>query len=466
MAATAAPLLTLPQVAQLSGGDLWAAHPPTGAIEREEWLRSGIDGASIDTRTLKPGDLFVPLPGANTDGHGFIATAFERGAAASLCDRAHAAEWKERASGPLVIVDDVTAALQRLAARHRERWNGLLIGITGSSGKTTTKDLVASVLEAAAPTLKTEGNLNNHWGVPLTLLRLRAEHRAAVVEMGMNHAGEIALLAAIAQPNAALITTAGTAHLEHLGTLEAIAREKASLAAALKPDQVAFAGADSPRLLQALEPMKCRKITYGLARGADVRPSKLEDLGERGSRITVTGFPAFVLSLPGRHQVANALGALAVAREFHVAPEAATAALAAAKPGKGRMEIRHARGATLLLDHYNANPESTARSLETLASWPEAKRRIAALGDMLELGRQAGRLHAETARSAGDEVEIWTTGDHARDWARGSKRTRVFESREALREALHEALATGVVVLIKASRGARFETLLDGLETD
>jgi len=461
-----APLFTLPQLAQISGGDLWASRLPENANQREEWLRSGVDGISIDTRALEPGDLFVPLPGANTDGHDFIAAAFERGAAASLCDRAHAEEWKARAGGPLVIVDDATAALQRLAARHRERWSGLLIGVTGSSGKTTTKDLVAAVLEAAAPTLKTEGNLNNHWGVPLTLLRLRAEHRAAVVEMGMNHAGEIALLARVAQPNAALITTAGTAHLEHLGTLEAIAHEKASLAAALKPDQVAFAGADSPRLLAALKPINCRKVTYGLARGADVRPAKLEELGERGSRLVVAGFPAFVLPMPGRHQVANALGALAVAREYGVPPEAATAALASMKPGKGRMEIRHVRGATLLLDHYNANPESTARALETLSNWPGAKRRIAALGDMLELGAEAGRLHAETARSAGVGVELWTTGEYAHDWARGSKAARVFESRESLREALHAALAPGVVVLIKASRGARFETLLDGLETD
>ena len=461
--ATSTPLFTLPQLAQASGGDLWASSPPADPIAREEWLRSGVEGASIDTRTIQPGDLFVPLPGAKADGHQFIAQAFARGAGASLCDRAHAAEWREKSSGPLVIVDDVTLALQRLATRHRERWSGLLIGVTGSSGKTTTKDLVAAVLEAAAPTLKTEGNLNNHWGVPLTLLRLRAEHRAAVIEMGMNHAGEIARLAAIAAPNAALITTAGSAHLEHLGTLEAIAREKASLAANLKADQVAFAGADSPRLLVALRPFACRKVTYGFARGADLRPVRFEALGESGSQLAVAGFPDFVLPLPGRHQVANALGALAVAREFGVDPARAVAALADARPGRARMEIRHARGATLLLDYYNANPESTERALETLSDWPGASRRIAALGDMLELGAEASRLHAETARAAGPNVELWTTGEHAQDWARGTKNARRFESREALREALHEALAPGVVVLIKASRGARFETLLEGL---
>src|SRR5205814_1555385 len=143
-----------------------------------------VSGASIDTRLLEPGELFVPLAGVHADGHVFIGEAFARGAAAALCDRAHAAEWQQKSSGPLVVVDDVTAALQRIALRHRERWHGLMIGVTGSSGKTTTKDLTAAVLASAAPTLRTEGNLNNHWGVPLTLLRLAPTHEAAVIEMG------------------------------------------------------------------------------------------------------------------------------------------------------------------------------------------------------------------------------------------------------------------------------------------
>jgi UDP-N-acetylmuramoyl-tripeptide--D-alanyl-D-alanine ligase len=464
---TAPAIMTLPQIAQLSGGDLWVKEVPRDARAREAFLASGISGATLDTRRIQPGELFVPLPGERTDGHDHIGEAFARGAGASLCDRAHAEEWQAKATGPLVIVADVTAGLQRLAARYREGWSGLLIGVTGSSGKTTTKDLVAAVLESAAPTWKTQGNLNNHWGVPLTLLGLRAEHQAAVIEMGMNHAGEIASLAAIARPTAAVITNAGTAHLEHLGSLEAIAREKASLAAGLGPDEIAFAGADSPRLIAALAGFRCRRLTYGLVRGADLRPERLEDLGEKGTRVSVTGFPEFVLGLAGRHQVVNALGALAVAREYHVPPEAAVAALAAVRPGAGRMEIRHARGATLLVDSYNANPDSVAMALETLARWPGAKRRIAALGDMLELGSEAGALHAEVARNAAKGVELWVSGAHAADYAKGARAARrplrEFETREALRESLHEALGSGVVVLIKASRGARFETLLEGL---
>ncbi|MEO5618646.1 MAG: UDP-N-acetylmuramoyl-tripeptide--D-alanyl-D-alanine ligase [Candidatus Eisenbacteria bacterium] len=468
--AVTAPILTLPQLAQFSGGDLWVRAVPGEARAREAWLASGVEGVSIDTRTLRAGDLFVPLAGGNTDGHAFIGEAFTRGAAAALCDRAHAAEWSGRSEGPLVIVDEVTSGLQRLAARHRERWAGPLLAVTGSSGKTTMKDLVAAVLGAVQPVLRSAGNLNNHWGVPITLLGLRAEHRAAVVEMGMNHEGELALLTAIARPNAAIVTNAGSAHLEHLGSLEAIAREKASVAYALAPHEVVFAGADSPRLLDALRGVRCRRVTFGFAADADVRPAAVEDLGAAGSRLWVEGFPDFILPLPGRHLVANALGALAVAREYGVPPAAATAALALAQMGEGRMEIRLARGATLIVDCYNANPESTAAALVTLEHWPGAERRIAALGDMLELGGEAPRLHAETAAAAGRGSELWVTGAFADDWARGARgagRTvRVFATRDRLREALHAALADGVVVLVKASRGARFEQLLTGLETE
>jgi len=188
-----------------------------------------VAGASIDTRTLRPGELFVPLPGAKTDGHSFLDAAFAHGAAAALCLRKYSEALRGRVPGPLVAVDDVTAALQSIAVRHRARWNGLLVGVTGSAGKTTTKDLVAAAFQTDRPTLRTEGNLNNHWGVPLTLLRLSPEHAAAVVEMGMNHAGEIAALAAIARPNACVITNAGSAHLENLGSLDAIARYSAAL---------------------------------------------------------------------------------------------------------------------------------------------------------------------------------------------------------------------------------------------
>jgi UDP-N-acetylmuramoyl-tripeptide--D-alanyl-D-alanine ligase len=462
-----APILTLPQVAQLAGGDLVVREVPAEPSAREAWLRSGIGGASIDTRTLQTGDLFVPLRGANADGHRFLAEAFARGAAAALCERSAYPGWEGREPGPLVLVDDSTAALQRLARRHRESWHGLLIGVTGSAGKTTTKDLVTAVLATAGPALGTEGNLNNQWGVPLTLLRIRPDHRAAVIEMAMNAAGEIAALAAIAEPNAAVITNAGSAHLggRGLGTLAAIAAEKASLGFALPPGAPLFACAESPRLIAALAGVRARLVTYGFARSAALHPERLEDRGEAGTRLHVSGFPPVTLAIPGRHQALNALSALAVAREWRVDPHAAAAAIAAYRPGRGRMQVRHARGATLLVDHYNANPDSVRAALETLAGLP-ARRRIAVLGDMLELGPESARLHRETGATARD-AELWVVGAHAEDWTAGARQagitTRVFADKPALAKALDQVLGPEVAVLIKGSRGAALEDVLAAL---
>jgi len=492
IAASARPLLTLPELARLAGGDLAVRAVPEGAAAREAWLKSGIDGVSIDTRTLARGDLFVPLPGSRSDGHDFLEEAFRRGAAAALCARARHAALAGREPGPLVVVEEVTGALLQLARRYREGWPCALVGVSGSAGKTTIKDLVAAVLATDGPTLKTEGNLNNQWGVPLTLLRLRGEHRAAVVEIGTSAPGEIALLAAVSLPNAAVITNAGTAHLEGLGSLAAIAAEKAALGFALRAGEPLFAGADSPRLIAALAGVKARLVTFGLARGAAVRPERLEDLGPEGSRLEVAGFPSLHLRLVGAHQVRNALAALAVARERTLDPRAVVEALAAYRPTPGRMEVRSARGATLIVDCYNANPDSTAAALETLERWPGARRRIAVLGDMLELGPQAAALHRETGARVGGS-ELWAIGAHAEDYAAGARGEvrddagsgsgaghakrppghaksgpppRGFADFEALAAALRDALAPGVVVLLKASRGARLERVLEGLERE
>ncbi len=457
-----APLLTLAEVARMASGDLVVREVPAAPSDREAFLRSGMDGVSIDTRTLEPGQLFVPLTGRHADGHRFLAEAFRRGAALALCERPRYAEWEGREPGPLVVVEDATAALQRLARHFRDGWPGHMIGVTGSAGKTTTKDLVAAVLDAASPTLKTTGNLNNHWGVPLTLMRLRPEHRWAVVEIAMNQPGEIARLAAIARPDAAVITNAGQAHLEGLGSLAAVAREKASLAAALPVGHPVFAGADSPPLMAALRGMRVRVVSYGFAAAAAVRPQALTDLGPDGTRFAVSGFPPVHLRLIGRHQVQNALAALAVAREYAVDPAAAVAALAAQRPARGRMEARALGGATLLVDCYNANPDSTRAALEVLRTWP-ATRRIAVLGDMRELGADAARLHRETGEAV-QEAVLWAVGAHARDYAAGAARAgveaRVFDDKGALAEALRGMLAPGTVVLVKASRGAALEDVL------
>ena len=468
MMAATAPVFTLRTLARMAEGDLMVRDVPREPSAREALLERGVERASIDTRSLAPGELFVPLPGSRVDGHAYLPEAFARGAAAALCSRVAYADWAGREPGPLVVVDDVTLALQKLARRHRESWHGVLIGLTGSAGKTTTKELVSAALATAGPTLKTIGNLNNHWGVPLTLLRLQPEHRTAVVEMGMSAAGEITMLAGIARPDAAIITSAGTAHVggPGLGTPLAVARDKASLAGALPAEAPVFVGADSPRLLPAVRRFGRRIVSYGLAPSADVRPSRIEDLGPEGSRFHVRGFPPVHLRLIGRHQIANALGALAVSREYRLEPEAVTEAIGAVEPLRGRMEVRQAQGGVLLVDSYNANPDSSRAALATLARWPSARRRIAILGDMLELGPAAARMHRQVG-AAVRRAELWVVGTHVADYAAGARRAgvraRVFHDKPEVAAALREALGPGTVVLLKASRGAALEDVLGGL---
>lgn len=465
------PALTLPQLARMAGGDLVLRALPADPTARESLLKSGVDGVSIDSRAIREGELFVPLRGSRADGHRFLADAFARGAGAALCERSAYPEWEGHEPGPLVVVDDATGALQQLARHWRESWTGLLVGITGSAGKTTTRDLVAAVLATAGPTLATEGNLNNHWGVPLTLLRLRPEQRFAVIEMAMNAAGEIAGLASISRPDAGIITNVGRAHLggAGLGTVETVAREKAALAFALPKGAPLFAGADSPPLRAALEGAACRVVLYGFAADADVRPRRIEARGREGTRFEVEGFPPVRLRIPGRHMVQNALAALAVARELALDPAAAAAAIAMVEPMHGRMEVRASGGATLLLDHYNANPDSMRAALDTLAAWPDAARRIAILGDMLELGPDAAGLHREIG-GAVEHAELWVVGTHAGDYAAGARiasvPVRVFPDKASLGAALRQTVGEGVVVLLKASRGAALEDVLAGLEVE
>ena len=466
-AGTMAPLMTLAQVAEWSDGTLESVPALGGSGASPAGI--AIEGVSIDTRTLAPGDLFVPLPGSHADGHQFLGEAFRRGAAAALCGRPHRARLASPAPGPLVVVSDVTLALHRLALRHRLGWDGALIAVTGSSGKTTTKDLIALALGADRPTLATRGNLNNQWGVPLTLLGLRPEHRAAVIELGANHDGEIAALAALARPTLGVITQVGSAHLEHFGSLEAIAKEKAALAMALPAGAALFASADSPALLKALAPARSRVVTFGLSPHADLRPDRLLDLGPQGTRIEVEGFPPFTLALIGAHQVPNALAALLVARELGCDPAATVRALEGYRAPSRRMELRHIRGAEVVVDCYNANPESTRGALEALAGWNREARRIAVLGDMLELGQASEALHRAVGAAARG-VELWVVGAFASAYDAGARSSgstaRVFPDKQAVALELGRVLAPGVVVLLKASRGAALEEVLQGLEAE
>jgi UDP-N-acetylmuramoyl-tripeptide--D-alanyl-D-alanine ligase len=254
-----------------------------------------------------------------------------------------------------------------------------------------------------------------------------------------------------------------------MGSLEAIAKEKASLAWALRRGAPAFIGADSPRLVAAVQGAPARIVTYGLAKGADVRAALVLDRGDAGTRFEVAGFPPVELKLIGMHQVSNALAALAVAREQRLDPAAVVAALSAHRPLKGRMQVQHASGATLLVDHYNANPDSMRAALATLAGWPRASRRIAVLGDMKELGETAARLHREVGEAV-RAAELWAVGAHAADYAAGARaagaNVRTFPDKPAVAAALREQLGPGVVILFKASRGAALEDVLAELPVE
>ena len=458
---------TLAQVADAVGAE-WKLpqRQPLGAVAGKP-----VVGATLDSRAARPGEVFVPLPGRATDGHRFLAEARAHGAIACLCRADRVAETDLESAAPLLVVEDPETALQAWGAARRTAWKGTAIGVTGSNGKTTTKNLIAACLAAVAPTHATEGNRNNHLGVPLTLTGLSDDHVYAVIEMGMNHRGEIARLAEWASPRLGVITHVAAAHLEALGSVEEVARAKLELAEKLPADGVLIVPAGEPVLDGALAELAiaARRVTFALAGEADLVATRISDLGAAGVSFQVDGFPPVRLRLPGRHNVKNALAALAVARELGVDPQVAAAALGTVSPLSGRMETVVSGGVTLILDHYNANPDSMRAALDALSRWP-AKRRFAALGEMKELGAYEAQGHREVGEAAGRLDGLYLVGEataHVAEGARAAglkeERVRGFSSREEMVEALASALAPGDVVLIKGSRSSRMEEVSDRL---
>ena len=440
--------LPLHDVARLCGGELRGDDVP-------------VFGVSIDSRTVAPGNLFVAIRGENFDGHDFARQALERGAAAAMIHQDVPGVL------PALRVQDTRQALGRLAAGWRARFDLPLAGITGSNGKTTVKEMLAAILARRGPVLATRGNLNNDIGVPLTLLRLGGGHRFAVVEMGANHAGEIACLAELAQPCLGLVTNAGPAHLEGFGSVEGVARAKGELYAALPADGIAVINADDAfagfwRGLAADR----RVVTFGLEAGADVGGRwQAEDLHTR-LVITLPGAEVETrLALPGRHNVMNALAAAAAAWALGAAPEDIAAGLAAVAPVPGRLRLlRGPAGMRILDDTYNANPGSLAAALEVMASLPG--RHWLALGDMAELGGAADALHAEAGKLArARHVErLFAVGPRsgaaARAFGEGAEH---LVNKAALAEAVAQAAAPDVVLLVKGSRAMHMEEVVERL---
>jgi len=361
------------------------------------------EGASIDTRTLEAGDAFFAIRGPNHDAHDHLATAIEAGAALLVLERGRSLPDTGAADLAIVEVDDTTLALAAVARGHRAGFHGALVGLTGSSGKTTTKEMCAAVLSAQAPCLATRGNLNNDYGVPLTLLSRRPEHELAVIEMGMNHRGEIARLAAIAEPGIGLVTNIGTAHIEFLGSQDEIALEKGDLFAALPAGGIACANLDDPRVAEQVRRAPCDTLSYGRAPEAAIRAGSVRfDAGrfhieieapEARCEVAVRGL--------SETTVINSLASTAVGLAAGLSLGQVAQGLTGYQPIGGRMTpVPLESGITLIDDSYNANPDSMAQALESLRALANGARAIAVVGDMGELGDAADSAHRETGAQA------------------------------------------------------------------
>jgi UDP-N-acetylmuramoyl-tripeptide--D-alanyl-D-alanine ligase len=420
-----------------------------------------VSGCSIDSRTIRPGELFFAVRGERTDGHLYVDQALAAGAVAAVVER------DTGGCGRLVVRDSL-AALQTLGAETRRRWGKRVVAVTGSAGKTTTKEMIAAVLGRRLQVRRTEGNLNNHFGLPLSLLQLEDADQAAVFELAMSHAGEVAQLAAWARPDVGVVTCVAPVHLEFFSSLEDIARAKYELVEALRPDQggVAVLNADDP-LVSAFA-YRGRTVTFGLEKAADFQATAV-------TAGAVTKFEArgvgFELALPGRHQILNALGAIAVGSLFEVSAAEAAAALRGFQPATMRGETLEWNGATIINDCYNSNPRALRGMLEWLAQAPARGRRIAVLGEMLELGPAGPALHREAgtlaARSADFLVGVRGLAAEmvaaARSAGLPAARARLVESPEEAADVVAEWIAPGDVALFKASRGVKLERAIAAL---
>ncbi len=424
-------------------------------------------GFSIDTRTLAPGEAFFAITGERFDGHQFLPQALQKQAGILIGSRFPDEALASAACGCLEVADPLTA-LQDLARYQRARHPAFFLGVTGSNGKTTTKEMLRHLFAGESETWATPGNLNNHIGLPLNLVRLPATTRTAIIEMGMNHAGEIRFLAGIARPEAALITNVGPAHIGNLGSLENIARAKAEILEGLPDRSFAVVDGDSPFLPVFRQATRARLITFGFGPACDLRGHDLET-GPAGTacRVSWQGEKGrLTLGLLGRHNIMNALAALAMftARGYPLAT--GLERLAAFRPVAARMESHEVGGVRVILDCYNANPASMLEAVEFLRGCPG--RRLAVLGDMKELGDQSAAFHrqvGEAVARAGLDVLV-AVGADARFMAEGARTGGMAaaavhhcpDTGEAAR-LLPGLLAPGSLVLLKASRGMHFEAI-------
>jgi UDP-N-acetylmuramoyl-tripeptide--D-alanyl-D-alanine ligase len=424
-------------------------------------------GVSTDSRSIGKGDLFVALRGEKFDGHAFVAAVAKSGAAAAMVDNAFDASGIDL---PLIVVEDTRLALGALAKHWRSQFAPVLIGVAGSNGKTTTKEMIASILRAAAGdehVLATQGNLNNDIGLPLTLLRLRPAHRWCAIELGMNHKGEIAYLAQIAKPSVAVVTNAQREHLEFMGSVEEVAEENAAILRALPDAGTAVINADDDHAdaFRAAAGAR-RKVDFALDRGAAV--TGRYELMPLSSSIRIqcgTGEAFATLAIPGLHNVMNALAAAASAYAAGIPPEAIGRGLTAFRPYTGRLQVKSTGGGmTVIDDSYNANPDSVRAAIDVLAG--ASGRTILVLGDMGEVGDEGPDFHSEVGRYAKQRgiSSVLALGEStAHTVAAFGPGARHFATIEDLAEAIERVHDKGTTVLVKGSRFMRMERVVDGL---
>lgn len=455
-----------------------------GAQAQGPGLQAPIEGYSIDSRTLSHGDLFFAIVGPRVDGHDFVAEAVRKGASAVVVAKGGPQRWP--GAKAIVKVSDTTKALQDLGAHVRRRRPLKVVGITGSAGKTTAKEMAHAVLETRFRTHRSEGNLNNAWGLPLALLRMSDACEASVLEMGMSHAGEIARLVAIADPDVGVILNVLPVHLEHFGSLDGIARAKGELFLGLRRDAVAVYNADDARVARLGRAFQGEAISYSLrARRAEVTAAGVASLGLAGTRFTLcrgSERAKVALHLAGRQHVYNALAAAAAGFACGLDAKSIARGLGRVRPASMRGEVhRSARGVVILDESYNSNPAAMERAIELLADTRPRGRRILAMGDMLELGPTAARAHAALGRLAARSgidlmVAVGPLSRHAADAAsaagRRAGRTRraakgpavhTFDDSESAARFLLSEARRGDLVLVKGSRGMKMERVVRAL---
>jgi UDP-N-acetylmuramoyl-tripeptide--D-alanyl-D-alanine ligase len=426
-------------------------------------LQGDVSSYSIDSRTIQAGDLFIAIAGENHDGHAFVDDVLERGAAAAVVSRDSGSEDPR-----LIRVDDTLRALQALAAKARVDWGGTVVGVTGSAGKTSTKDIIASMLEVAGPVGRTRGNFNNHIGVPLSVLGIPDEARVAVLELGMNHAGEIRALSEIAKPSVAVVTNVGYAHIENFEDgIDGIALAKRELVEALPPGGVAVLNFDDERVRSFSTVHPGKTVYYGFSPEAEVRAGHVEP-NENGVRFQA-GAALFESELIGRHAVRNILAGIATARVLGIDESRLPDVVRSLRPGKMRGELREHNGIRIIDDCYNSNPDAVRSMLEVLRDLP-ARRHIAVLGEMLELGRWSVALHREVgyfAARCGISVLVGIRGvaealvEGAIEAGLRKDAAYFFNDPCEAGHWLRTFATAGDAILFKGSRGTRVEKALE-----